>query len=61
MLDNVLYQVLIDQALALLAAIHQALLTDPVNPAGDTGGLLINAVYSPVGEDLLPSPGIGQV
>ena len=39
MLNNVVDKVFIDQAFSLLAGIHQALFTDPVDPAGDPSGL----------------------
>ena len=61
MLNNVVDKVFIDQAFSLLAGIHQALFTDPVDPAGDPSGLLIDIIQCFVREDVLPAAGISQM
>ena len=55
MFDDVADEVFVNQALFLLAGIHQALFTDPVNPAWDSGGFLINIIQCFICEDILPA------
>ncbi len=61
MFNDVADKVFIDQAFSLLAGIHQALFTDPVDPAGDPGRLLIDIIQRFVCEDVLPAAGISQM
>ena len=61
MFNDVADKVFIDQAFSLLAGIHQALFTDPVDPAWDPGGLLIDIIQRFVCEDVLPAAGISQM
>lgn len=51
----------INEALPLLAGIHQAAVTDPVDPPGDPGGFPENLIHGLVCKDLLPAAGILQV
>ena len=61
MFNDIADKVFIDQAFPLLAGIHQALFTDPVDPAWDPGGLLIDIIQRFVCEDVLPAAGISQM
>ena len=61
MLNNVVDKVFIDQAFSLLAGIHQALFTDPVDPAWNPGGFLIDIIQRFIREDVLPAAGISQM
>ena len=61
MFNNVADKVFINQTFSLLAGIHQALFTDPVDPARDPRGLLIDIVQGFLREDVLPAAGISQM
>ena len=61
MLNDVVDKVFIDQAFPLLAGIHQALFTDPVDPAWNPGGFLIDIIQRFIREDVLPAAGISQM
>ena len=61
MFNDIEDKVFIDQAFSLLAGIHQALFTDPVDPAWDPGGFLIDIIQRFVCEDVLPAAGISQM
>ena len=61
MFNDIADEVFIDQAFSLLAGIHQALFTDPVDPARDPRGLLIDIVQGFLREDVLPAAGISQM
>ena len=61
MFNDIAHEMFIDQAFSLLAGIHQALFTDPVDPAWDPGGLLIDIIQRFVCEDVLPAAGISQM
>ena len=61
MFNDVVDKVFIDQAFPLLAGIHQAFFADPVDPAWDPGGLLIDIIQRFVCEDVLPAAGISQM
>ena len=61
MFNDIADEVFIDQAFPLLAGIHQALFTDPVDPAWDPGGLLIDIIQCFICEDVLSAAGISQM
>ncbi len=61
MFNDVADKVFIDKALPLLAGIHQALFTDPVDPARDSCGLLIDIIQGFLRKDVLPAAGISQM
>ena len=61
MFNDVADKVFIDQAFSLLAGIHQALFTDPIDPARDSSGLLVDIIQCFIREDVLPAAGISQM
>ena len=61
MFNDVADKVFIDQAFSLLAGIHQTLFTDPVDPAGDPGGFLIDIIQRFIRVDVPPAAGISQM
>ena len=61
MFNDVADKVLIDQTFSLLTGIHQALFTDPVDPAWNPSGLLIDIIQCFIREDVLPAAGISQM
>ena len=61
MFNDIADKVFIDQAFPLLAGIHQAFFTDPVDPAWDPSGLLIDIIQCFIREDVLPAAGISQM
>ena len=61
MFNDIADEVFIDQAFSLLAGIHQALFTDPVDPALDSCGLLIDIIQGFLRKDVLPAAGISQM
>ena len=61
MFNDVADKVFIDQAFPLLAGIHQALFTDPVDSTRNPCGLLIDIIQRFIREDVLPAAGISQM
>ena len=61
MFNDIADKVFIDQAFPLLAGIHQAFFTDPVDPAWDPSGLLIDIIQCFIREDVLSAAGISQM
>ena len=53
MLYDKTYHTVIDQMPSLLECIHQTFFTDPVDPAGDPRGFLIDLLQRLIREDLL--------
>ena len=60
-LDDIMHQMLIDQTLILLACIHKAFFTDPVDAARNPCGFFINIIYGFIGEYLLFPSGVSQM
>jgi len=49
---------LINEPFPLLAGIHQALLTDPVNQSGNAGGSLLDYIHRNIRKKIFPAAGI---
>lgn len=60
-LDDIMHQMLIDQTLILLACIHKAFFTDPVDTARDSCRFFIDIIHGFIGEYLLFPSGISQM
>ena len=52
---------LINQSLALLAGIHQALLADPVNYPGNAGGALLDYIHRNICKQILAAASIPKM
>ena len=58
MLQHESYLMFVRKALALLAGIHQATVTDAVDASGNSGRFFIDLINGFIGKDFCPAPGI---